>query len=147
MQSSPEQLARGLAVGIFWGSFPFFGTQMVVSIALATLVRGNKFMAALGTWVSNPVTDGPIFFFNFQVGRWLLQDWRINDPNFQFEQNLMQRSSEFFATLLTGCLIVGSVSSVLAYVGGKWFFRRMQAQRRRKLAGLETQAISSWEDT
>lgn len=71
-EGSPGQRARGLAAGVFMGCFPFFGLQMLLSVALASLVRGNHLLAAAGTWVSNPFTYVPLYWLNYQLGCLLL---------------------------------------------------------------------------
>ena len=55
-EGTPGQRARGLAAGVFCGCFPFFGLQIVLSIGVASLARGNHLLAAAGTLVSNPIT-------------------------------------------------------------------------------------------
>ena len=35
---------------------------------LASLVRGNHILAAAGTWISNPLTYIPLYWFNYAVG-------------------------------------------------------------------------------
>ena len=67
-EGSPGQRARGLAAGIFCGCFPFFGLQTLLGIALASVVRGNHLLAAAGTWISNPFTYVPLYWFNYHVG-------------------------------------------------------------------------------
>lgn len=67
-EGSPGQRARGLAAGVFMGCFPFFGLQIILSVALASVVRGNHLLAAAGTWVSNPFTYLPLYWFNYQLG-------------------------------------------------------------------------------
>ncbi|MFS8808493.1 DUF2062 domain-containing protein, partial [Synechococcus sp. R6-10] len=67
LQSSPKEIARGLAVGVFAGCFPIFGFQTLAALVLAVPFRGNKLAAAAGTWVSNPFTYVPIYAFNYQV--------------------------------------------------------------------------------
>jgi uncharacterized protein len=77
-EGSHEQRARGLAAGIFCGCFPFFGLQTLLGMALASLLRGNHLLAAAGTWISNPITYVPLYWFNYRLGCWLLgpgQDW------------------------------------------------------------------------
>lgn len=71
-EGSPGQRARGLAAGVFWGCFPFFGLQTLLGIALASLLRGNHLLAAAGTWISNPFTYVPLYWFNYQLGCLLL---------------------------------------------------------------------------
>jgi uncharacterized protein (DUF2062 family) len=57
-----------LAAGVFMGCFPIFGLQTLLGIALASLVRGNHILAAAGTWISNPLTYIPLYWFNYAVG-------------------------------------------------------------------------------
>ena len=71
-EGTPGQRARGLAAGIFCGCFPFFGFQTLLGIALASVVRGNHLLAAAGTWISNPFTYVPLYWFNFRVGSLVL---------------------------------------------------------------------------
>jgi hypothetical protein len=65
---SPVYNAKGLAIGVFSGCFPFFGFQTLIGIFLAKLVKGNIVLAAIGTWISNPLTYIPLYYFNYKVG-------------------------------------------------------------------------------
>ncbi|MFZ9228850.1 MAG: DUF2062 domain-containing protein [Prochlorococcaceae cyanobacterium] len=67
-EGSAGQRARGLAAGVFCGCYPVFGLQTLLGIGLASLVRGNHLLAAAGTWISNPFTYVPLYWFNFQLG-------------------------------------------------------------------------------
>lgn len=72
MRKDPTEVARGLAVGVFVGLSPFFGFHMVAAVALAALLKGNKFIAILGTWIGNPLTFSFILFMDFKIGSWIL---------------------------------------------------------------------------
>ena len=65
---SPLFNAKGLAVGVFTGCFPFFGFQTLIGVFFAKLAKGNIFLAAIGTWISNPFTYIPLYYFNYKVG-------------------------------------------------------------------------------
>ena len=65
---SPLFNAKGLAIGVFSGCFPFFGFQTLIGVFLAKLAKGNLVLAALGTWISNPFTYIPLYYFNYKVG-------------------------------------------------------------------------------
>jgi uncharacterized protein (DUF2062 family) len=54
-EGSPFQRALGLGVGIFSGCFPFFGLQTLMGVFLAKIFKGNSILAAVGTWISNPL--------------------------------------------------------------------------------------------
>ena len=77
--------AKGVAVGVFCGCFPFFGFQTLLGLFLARVAKGNLFLAAIGTWISNPFTYVPLYFFNYKVGSFLLK----NSPDIVFDKNLM----------------------------------------------------------
>ena len=53
---SPFFNAKGLAIGVFSGCFPFFGFQTLIGIFFAKIAKGNIVLAAIGTWISNPFT-------------------------------------------------------------------------------------------
>ncbi|NJK39080.1 MAG: DUF2062 domain-containing protein [Oscillatoriales cyanobacterium RM1_1_9] len=117
LAGEPDYLARGLALGVFAGWFPFFGLQIAFGIGLASLFRGHPLLAAAGTWVSNPLTYVPIYLFNYQVGLWLL-----GAPAIPFDLNQLLAAEriwdlglDFAAALLLGCCVVGIVCALVAY--------------------------------
>ncbi|NEP02070.1 MAG: DUF2062 domain-containing protein [Symploca sp. SIO2E9] len=124
LQGSPERLARGLACGVFAGLFPLFGIQIIIGVLLAFIVRGNKIIAAAGTWISNPLTYVPIYAFNFHVGQWLLNEKVITDINLESWQEVKDFGSAMLLTLLVGCFAVGLVSAIVSYLLGLWLIRR-----------------------
>ena len=65
---SPFFNAKGLAIGVFSGCFPFFGFQTLIGIFFAKIAKGNIALAAIGTWISNPFTYIPLYYFNYKVG-------------------------------------------------------------------------------
>ena len=65
---SPFFNAKGLAIGVFSGCFPFFGFQTLIGVFLAKIAKGNIVLAVIGTWISNPFTYVPLYYFNFKVG-------------------------------------------------------------------------------
>jgi hypothetical protein len=135
IQGSPQALARGLACGVFAGLFPFFGSQTLLALLLAIILRGNKILAAVGPWISNPFTSVPIYIFNFQVGKWLLGDRSSTELSLQSWQDVKELGIDIIWPLFVGCVAVGSVCAILSYFGGLWLIRRVRAsnqQRRRR---------------
>ena len=105
---SPLFNAKGIAVGVFCGCFPFFGFQTLLGLFLARVVKGNLFLAAIGTWISNPFTYIPLYFFNYKVGSSLLK----NSPDIIFDKNLKleelwEKGSIFSLRLILGSTLVG----------------------------------------
>ncbi len=134
MQGSPQAIARGAAAGVFAGSFPLLGFQTIIGVAIAALIRGNKIMAAVSTWISNPLTYVPIFALNFQVGRWLLRlPSDIIIPSSAAGMNeWMSLGMSATAALLVGSFVVGTVSSVVAYYLALRIVLRVRDKKRAK---------------
>lgn len=141
LQGRPEELARGLACGVFAGLFPFAGSQTLLALLLAFIFRGNKILATVGPWISNPFTSVPIYLFNFQVGKWLLHDTTKTEVSFESWQEVMKLGSEIVLPLLVGCVAVGLICAILSYFWGLWLIRRVrtsnqQRHRRKRLKHL-----------
>lgn len=130
LQGSSEALARGMASGVFSGCFPLFGFQILIGVAVATVLRGNRIMAAAATWISNPFTYLPLFAFNYQVGSWLLGGGSAVDfSDLDSLQGWMDMGTEVSVRLLLGSTLVGLVMGVLSYSLGLPFIRRMRHRR------------------
>ncbi|HHP7244611.1 MAG TPA: DUF2062 domain-containing protein [Elainellaceae cyanobacterium] len=145
MRGTSQAIARGLASGVFAGWFPLFGLQTIIGVALAAVFRGNKIMAAAGTWVSNPFTYVPIYYFNFRIGEWLLervgisvqmpgQDFQkvIADAGWQAFQQFVALGAGFIATLFLGCFTVGILSAIGAYFLGLAVVQRIRQRRSKR---------------
>ena len=52
----PEFVARGWAIGMFYGCVIPFGFQLVLSIPTAILLKGSKIGATVGTFITNHFT-------------------------------------------------------------------------------------------
>ncbi|ERN41577.1 hypothetical protein KR51_00017960 [Rubidibacter lacunae KORDI 51-2] len=129
LQSSTPAIARGMAIGVFAGWFPFFGLQTILSVVLAALVRGNKLVAAAATWVSNPLTYVPIYAFNFQVGCWLL-GWNgrsLAEVNWRSWSEMSAMGSAFVTRILSGSFVAGVFAAIAAYLLSLWLIPRVRA--------------------
>lgn len=52
-KASPEYIARGWAIGMFYGCLIPFGFQLMLSIPTAFLLKGSKIGATVGTLITN----------------------------------------------------------------------------------------------
>lgn len=133
MEGSVESIARGFAAGVLSGMFPLFGIQTLIGVSIAVLVRGNKITAAMGTWLSNPITDIPIFFFNFKVGQWI---WNAHHLALDLSQlrsfnDFLIVGADLILVWFTGCLVVGCIASIASYFLSIRLIRRMRRRARR----------------
>ena len=52
-QATPEFIAKGWAIGMFYGCAIPFGFQLILSIPTAIVLKGSKIGATVGTFVTN----------------------------------------------------------------------------------------------
>lgn len=137
LQDKPEVVAKGLAVGVFTGCFPFFGMQSLLAFVLATVVRGSKVAALAGTWISNPLTSVPLYIFNYKIGKLLLgtEDTTLPPLNIESFAAFKELGSIFAITVLTGSFVVGMIAGIIAYFYALVILERLhdRAIRRRRI--------------
>lgn len=138
LKGTPQAIARGFALGVFWGMFPLPGVQMAIAILSAALLRGSKIAAAAGTWLSNPVTTLPFTVLNYAIGQALLgkDPTEIVMAEINSLADVIDLGSDFILRYLVGCLVVGSVLSIITYLLGvpliTWVQRRATQWRARR---------------
>ena len=117
LQDKPEVVAKGLAVGIFAGCFPFFGIQSLIGIFLATICRGSKVAALAATWISNPLTYVPLYVFNYKIGKLLLgiEDTVVLPLDLKSFTTFREQGSTFATALLVGSFVVGTSLATVSY--------------------------------
>jgi len=95
-----------------------FGFQTFIGIFLSGLFKGNTLLAAMGTWISNPLTYLPLYWFNYQVGGFLLgQVKHIEEFKISSVHSLFSYGTVFLQRLFIGSLVCGVfVSSVCGFL-------------------------------
>ena len=132
LRSAPQAIARGLAAGVFAGSYPLFGLQTILGVAIAAAIRGNKIVAAAGTWISNPLTYVPIYAFNYQVGRWLLGQPPETSLTERSPQEWMSLGLDITIALLVGSTLVGIILALASYYGGLYLAYNLKINRSKR---------------
>jgi uncharacterized protein len=123
--------AGGAAIGVFCAFIPF-PVQMVCSAALAILFRMNLPIAVLSSFISNPITIPPLFFFCYSLGANIL-GLKEEAVHFSFSwDSFTSTIVHIWEPLLLGCFIMGTISSILAYLLVRLIWR--------------LSAISKWEN-
>lgn len=127
-------------LGVFIAFMPTPG-HMLIAALLALPMRINIPVASLATLVVNPLTMGPVFYLCYQVGQHLLG---LPPQPFEFEMSLDWLGNQFLTIwqpLLLGCLLMGSIAALAAYVGLDMLWRASiadyLAKRRAKRAARE----------
>ncbi len=120
IRGNPREIARGFALGLFIGFSPTMGVQIVVAVFLAALFKWNKFTAAIGVQVTNPVTAPFIYGFTYFIGAKLigLQKPLLLTESFDWNSivNMMDQAPKIFLALTIGGVIIGAPAAMIGYV-------------------------------
>jgi uncharacterized protein len=115
LRGTPDEIAKGFALGIFIGLTPTFGFQMIIAVFFAILLRENKLAAALGVWITNPITAPFIYALEYETGRLLLGLPRVKFPSELSFSALGSMSWEFLLPLCAGSLLYGIILTPITY--------------------------------
>jgi uncharacterized protein len=115
-----EGVARGVAVGLFVGLTPTVGVQTLLMIIGCILLRGNFPVAFILSWVSNPVTMVPLYWFFNVLGE------TVFEPLLPMEDgtpNLIDDA--LHETMLTalGSLLIATPAGVIGYFATRVVWR------------------------
>jgi uncharacterized protein (DUF2062 family) len=74
IRDTPEAIAGGVAIGIFFGFAPLFGLKTLLAIFFAWLTRSNVLAAVLATTLHDIILPlmPVIYRWQYSVGFWLL---------------------------------------------------------------------------
>lgn len=141
LRATPEEVARGFAIGIFIGMTPTLWFQMVLAALFAALLKQNKLAAILGVWITNPLTSIPIYTFNYEVGRRVLgtPPLQVQFHTLTHIEAIMKLGWNFVSSLCVGCFIVGIISAFISY----WLAKPLYSFfiKRRQLRFLRAQQV------
>ena len=128
MSVNRRSVAGAIWIGLFVALLPVPG-QTVLGILVALLLRVNVPIAAVTTWITNPVTMGPIFYSTYSLGRLILD---MPPQPFQAELSWDGVTGNFVAIgkpLLLGSFIAATLVASTGYVVVSVLWRLMVAAR------------------
>lgn len=135
IRGQPRQIALGFALGVFLAFTPTMGFQTVAAIFLASLLGWNKLAAAIGVWITNPLT-APLFYGSSYVvgarvlGRPARDDWPPQlSLNGLFKS--LAEAPDILWVLTVGGVLLGLPAAVMSYYLALGAVRRYRARRRR----------------
>lgn len=126
-----RSVSGAFAVGLFTTFVPI-PFQMGLAAVGAIMFRVNLPISVLLVWITNPLTMGPIYFFTYKVGTWVLGK-PVRVIEFEISVNwLMQELGTIWQPFLLGCFIVGAISAILGYVSIRLLWRLYVSRSWRK---------------
>ncbi len=115
LRGLPDEIAKGVALGIFIGMTPTFGVQMFIALFFAYLLKENRLAAVLGVWITNPVTAPVIYAVEYEMGRIILGLERASLPAEFTISAYTELGWNIMYPLWIGSIVAGIVLGALSY--------------------------------
>jgi uncharacterized protein (DUF2062 family) len=131
LQTTPESLARGVALGLFISTTPTFGVQTFIALFLAAFLRCSKIGAVVAAQLTNALTAPFIFLGTYYLGAVILSrpfdqsrldrlmvdfEWgNVWTSGFSALVPLWEGFQDVFVSLWVGGLILGVVFAAIGY--------------------------------
>ena len=156
---SRRSVALGVALGVFFGLLiPL--AQIPVTAVAAVALRANLPAAAASTFVTNPVTFGPLYYAAWRLGNWLtgtpetastpeayappaaMEADDDDAPDAPLWRRIVRQSKPLFVGLSFLALAAGLIAYLIIdllwcwHISRKWR-RRRKLRRRRSIAAIE----------
>jgi uncharacterized protein (DUF2062 family) len=117
-----KTVVPAFAIGLFIAFMPFPGHTLTGAL-LALAFRVNIPVAALATWVSNPVTMFAMYPAAYQLGRRLLHT-PLRDVQFELSWDWVTHTLvTIWQPMLLGCFILGTAAALVGYITLDIFWR------------------------
>lgn len=139
-KNTPQAIAKGAMAGVFLGMTPSVGFQILPAILIATALKGNRMVAVVMTFVSNPFTVMPIYAMDFFIGKILLPEFtnisfaKVEDLILDFSfSKFFNIGYETILVLWAGGIVVAIPSGILTYYIFLYLvsmFRKKQEERK-----------------
>lgn len=137
IRDTPEAIAGGVAIGIFFGFSPLFGLKTACAIAVAWLTRSNVIAAVVAVALHDIVLPfmPAIYFTEYDIGYWLLSSPHHlpSVRKLHWEEHPWRDWRTFFTVgkpLLLGSLIFGTPWSFASYFITRTLVARHQRKKR-----------------
>jgi uncharacterized protein (DUF2062 family) len=138
IQGEPKKIALGFALGLFIGVSPTMGIQTAIAVFFAALFKWNKISAAIGVWISNPVTAPFLYSFTYFFGAKLIGigegSGATNGLVASSFSTLFQKAPETLWFMSVGGVVLGPPIAFVGYVFAYFAIKNYQDKIRIKLA-------------
>ena len=134
LSGDPRYIGRGMAIGIFVSLTPFFPFHTAIAVTLSILLRGSKRAAAVGVWLSNPLTIPLCYYIIYKVGIVILGMDTAYNPHWKTFADIVTMGIDIVYAMIIGGAVLGTALAIPTYYVTKKVFQRMQTRPRSKPA-------------
>jgi len=138
IRGKPRDIALGLSLGLFIAMTPTMGFQMVIAVFFASLLKWNKISAAIGVWITNPITAPFIYSFSYFVGLKLYTPKQMYKLPALMDSagiyKILLKAPSLFTTLTIGGVVIGIPVAIIGYYLAHSVVKKYQDDIKAKLA-------------
>jgi len=116
-ETGANEMATGLAVGVFIANLPLYGVQTLLSLYAARRLRLHPLSVVAGSHLSTPPIGPVLIALAIGVGHWLLHGQWLEMPRWE---STWRGWAHLFGRLMLewslGAVLVGAVTAAAAFV-------------------------------
>ena len=135
IRDTPEAIAGGIAIGIFFGFTPLFGLKTVLAILFAWLTRSNIIAAVLAGTLHDLILPimPVVFVWEYKIGYWLLnQEWPHGVPRMRLAIHEWRDWTKLITSRVGKPMLFGSMFVATPVAGICYFVAKMIVSRHRR---------------
>ena len=133
LNSDPQYVALGMAIGIFISITPTIPFNTVLALFLAFVLRGSKAAAAIGVWFSNPLTIPLFYKSSYDIGMSIFGNSTPFTTEYESISELLKLGANVTLAMITGGIILGILPSIAAYFITRKIFIKLQLRKKSKI--------------
>ena len=134
LNGEPRYVAMGMAVGIFVSATPTIPFQTLIAVTLAFILRGSKAAAAIGVWLSNPITFPVFYLASYKTGAFLFGISDIPGIAGQTKSDLLKLGFDITLAAITGGIVIGIFLAIGAYFIARKIVTKIHSRDKRSRA-------------
>jgi uncharacterized protein (DUF2062 family) len=140
-KATPEYIARGWAIGMFYGCLIPFGFQLICSIPTAFLLKGSKIGATVGTFITNHFTIFIIYPAQCYVGNKIMGGNLTFAATKQVMKDLLEKQNyeallalgwDLVIAFFIGGALLTAIMTPVTYIFVKRLVAAFQARKNQK---------------
>ena len=138
IRGNPREVALGFALGVFIGMTPTMGVQTPIAIFFAALCGWSKLSAAVGVWVSNPLTAPVIYGVTYITGAKMMHLAPVFNlplsPSWSTLKAMLLKAPQALGAMTVGGIVIGLPLAFLAYYLAYGAVEKYQKDLKAKIA-------------
>ncbi|MFA5005829.1 MAG: DUF2062 domain-containing protein [Candidatus Omnitrophota bacterium] len=131
LNNSPQEIALGVAIGVFIGVLPVYGLHTLLVVIAAIIIRpANKIAIFLGTNISLPPTVPAITWAGYEIGRHISGGSLEPLSWLAFKEMTLEKLSCYYRPLFIGSLILGLACAGIFYMLTFFIVKKINSRKK-----------------